>query len=76
MIILTRKKKNAIAKQLAAIYYTAVYWKNEDWVNFVRAIVGNCTEIAYAIGGERMAHIEVPALVMQLEERCKQGDKK
>lgn len=69
MSILTSKKKHAIAKQLAAIYYTAVHWQDEDWADFVKCIVGNCTEIAYAVGGERMASIEVPALVMQLNRR-------
>jgi len=76
MTIITRKKQAEIAKQLAAIYYTAIHWRDEEWEDFVKCIVNNCAEIAYAVGGEHMAHIEVPALVMQLNERCKQGDKK
>ena len=69
MSILTRKKKNAIAKQLAAIYYTAVHWRDEEWEDFVKCIVGNCADIAFAVGGEHMAHIEVPSLVEQLNRR-------
>lgn len=69
MRIITRKKQVEIAKQLAAIYYTAVIWQDEDWVDFLKCIVGNCAEIAYAVGGERMASIEVPALVMELNRR-------
>lgn len=66
MTILTRKKKADIAKRLAAIYYTAVNWHDEEWVDFVQSIVGNCAEIAFAVGGQRMMSIEVPALVIDL----------
>lgn len=67
--MLTKKKKIKIAKMLAAIYYTAVHWRDEEWEDFVKCIVGNCAEIAYEVGGERMMTIEVPALVMNLNER-------
>ena len=67
--MLTKKKKIKIAKMLAAIYYTAVHWRDEEWEDFVKCIVGNCAEIAYEVGGERMMNIEVPALVMNLNER-------
>ena len=69
MTILTKKKKNMIAKQLAAIYYTAVHWQDEKWEDFVKCIVGNCADIAFAVGGEQMMNIEVPALVMRLDEQ-------
>ena len=69
MSILTHKKKIAIAKRLAAIYYTAVHWQDEDWEDFAKCIVGNCAEIAYAVGGERMMSVDVPALVEQLNRR-------
>ena len=69
MKIITRKKQVEIAKQLAAIYYTAVHWQDEEWENFVKCIVGNCADIAFAVGGERMMMIEVPALVMELDRR-------
>ena len=67
--MLTKKKKNQIAKMLAAIYYTAVHWNEEEWQDFVKCIVGNCCEIAYLVGGEHMMNIDVPALVMNLNER-------
>lgn len=69
MKVITRKKQVEIAKQLAAIYYTAVHWQDEEWEDFVKCIVGNCAEIAFAVGGERMKTIEVPALVMELNRR-------
>ena len=69
MKIITRKKHVEIAKQLAAIYYTAVHWQDEEWEDFVKCIVGNCADIAFAVGGERMMTIEVPALVMELNRR-------
>ena len=69
MKIITRKKQAEIAKQLAAIYYTAVHWQDEEWGDFVKCIVGNCADIAFTVGGERMMTIEVPALVMELNRR-------
>lgn len=69
MKVITRKKQAEIAKELAAIYYTAVHWQDEEWEDFVKCIVGNCAEIAFAVGGERMMTIEVPALVMELNRR-------
>lgn len=69
--MLTKKKKIKIAKMLAAIYYTAVHWDEEEWQDFVKCIVCNCAEIAYLVGGERMMNIEVPALVMNLNERLR-----
>ena len=82
MTILTEKKKNMIAKQLAAIYYTAVHWwgsaeswQDEKWEDFVKCIVGNCADIAFAVGGEQMMNIEVPALVMRLDEQLHSAEK-
>ena len=69
MKVITRNKQVEIAKQLAAIYYTAVHWQDEEWEDFVKCIVGNCADIAFAVGGERMMMIEVPALVMELKRR-------
>lgn len=69
MRVLNRKQQADIAKRLAAIYYTAVHWRDEEWVDFVKCIVGNCAEIAFAVGGERMMTIDVPALVEELN-RC------
>lgn len=69
MTIITRKKQVEIAKQLAAIYYTAVHWQDEEWEDFVKCIVGNCADIAFAVGGERMMMIEVPTLVEELNRR-------
>ena len=75
MKIITRKKQVEIAKQLAAIYYTAVHWQDEEWEDFVKCIVGNCADIAFAIGGDRMMTIEVPALVMELNRRLGKAEK-
>ena len=69
MTIITRKKQVEIAKQLAAIYYTAVHWRDEEWEDFVKCIVGNCADIAFAVGGERMMTLEVPMLVEELNRR-------
>lgn len=69
MRIITKKKQVEIAKMLAAIYYTAVHWQDEEWADFVKCIVGNVADISYDIGGERMMTIEVPALVMELDNR-------
>ena len=74
MKIITRKKQVVIAKQLAAIYYTAVHWQDEEWEDFVKCIVGNCADIAFAVGGERMMAIEVPALVMELNRRLHKAE--
>ena len=69
MKVLNRKQQAGIAKRLAAIYYTAVHWQDEGWGDFVKCIVGNCADIAFAVGGEHMMHIEVPALVEELNRR-------
>ena len=74
MKIITRKKQVEIAKRLAAIYYTAVHWQDEEWEDFVKCIVGNCADIAFAVGGERMMTIEVPVLVMELNRRLHKAE--
>jgi hypothetical protein len=74
MTIITRKKRVEIAKQLAAIYYTAVHWRDEEWEDFVKCIVSNCADIAFAVGGEGMMAIEVPALVMELNRRLHKAE--
>lgn len=73
-VIITKKKQAKIAKQLAAIYYTAIHWQDEKWEDFVESIVGNCADIAFAVGGERMMSIEVPALVMELNQRLHKAE--
>lgn len=74
MTIITRKKQAEIAKQLAAIYYTAVHWQDEEWEDFVKCIVSNCADIAFAVGGEHMMTIEVPVLVMELNRRLHKAE--
>ena len=70
MKIIGKKKQNEIAKRLAAMYYTAIHWHNEDTdLSNVKCIVENAAEIAYAVGGERMMAIDVPALVECLNSR-------
>ncbi len=69
MKIITRKKQVEIAKRLAAIYYTAVHWQDEEWEDFVKCIVGNCADIAFTVGGERMMTLEVPMMVEALNRK-------
>lgn len=74
MKVLNRKQQADIAKRLAAIYYTAVHWRDEEWADFVKCIVGNCADIAFAVGGERMMTIDVPALVIELNQHLNKSE--
>ena len=71
MKILRHADQVYIAKRLAAIYYIAVHWQDEEWAEFVEKIVSNVADIAFRVGGERMMNIDVPALVWQLNQQLK-----
>lgn len=60
-----------IAKRLAAIYFIAIHWREEDWAEFVEKIISNVVDIAYRVGGEQMMNIDVPSLVWQLNQQTK-----
>lgn len=71
MRVITEKNKNNIGKRLSAIYYIALHGFGEDvGSNFDSAtkIIEHIYDIAYAIGGEHFANIEIPAYVMRLNE--------
>ncbi|MBE6993384.1 MAG: hypothetical protein E7423_01880 [Ruminococcaceae bacterium] len=71
MRLLTRRKQIAVGKRLAAIYYIAIYGFGHDVrgdMDSIGKIVEHIHDIAMITGGERMARIEVPALVYQLRQ--------
>lgn len=68
MRLLRRADQVYIAKRLAAIYYIAVHWRDDEWPEFVEKIVSSVADIAFRVGGEHMMTIDVPALVMQLQD--------
>lgn len=71
MKVITEKSKNNIGKRLAAIYYIALHGFGEDvGSNFDSAtkIIEHIYDIAYAIGGEHLADIVIPAYVARFNE--------
>ena len=74
MKILRNADKVYITKRLAAIYYTAVHWQDENWEDFVESIIGNCVDIAFRVGGERMMEIDLPACVMEISRKCQKPE--
>lgn len=73
MKILRNADQVYIAKRLAAIYYIAVHWRDDEWPEFVEKIVSSVADIAFRVGGEHMMTIDVPAYVMQLQDRPRSG---
>lgn len=72
MRLITEKSKNEIGKRLSAIYYIAVHGfgkGTETDFESMDKIVEHVHEIAYAVGGERYANIDIPAYVMRLGEQ-------
>lgn len=71
MRIITDKTKWSIGKRLSAIYYIAVYGfghgEKQD-MECIGKIVEHVCEIAWAVGGERFATIDVPAYVKKIQE--------
>lgn len=78
MRLITEKSKNEIGKRLSAIYYIAVHGFGKGTktdLESMTKIVEHVYEIAFAVGGERYANIDIPAYVMRLGEQiCKDGD--
>lgn len=72
MRLITEKSKNEIGKRLSAIYYIAVHGFGNDVRSNTEStakIIEHVFDIAYAVGGERFASIEIPSYVYELEKR-------
>lgn len=72
MRLITEKSKNEIGKKLSAIYYITIHGFGNGCVSDLESsgkIVEHIHDIAYAVGGERFAHIEIPSYVYELENR-------
>lgn len=77
MRLISEKNKNDIGKQLATIYYIAIHGfeiKTEEDVESMAKIIELVCNIAFAVGGERFATIEIPAYVMRLGEQMEESD--
>ena len=72
MRLITEKSKNEIGKKLSAIYYIAVHGFGNGLASDLDStgkIIEHVFDIAYAVGGERFSHIEIPSCVYKLERR-------
>ena len=72
MRLITEKSKNEIGKKLSAIYYIAVHGFGNGLASDLDStgkIIEHVFDIAYAVGGERFSHIEIPSYVYKLERR-------
>lgn len=66
--MLTKKKKNEIAKRLAAINFVVTNWNNDEWSDYVQCVLTNASEIAYSVGGLNMMS-QVQLLMYDLAEK-------
>ncbi len=75
MRLISEKNKNDIGKQLSAIYYIVTHGfelkTKEDFESMAKIIELVCS-IAFAVGGERFATIELPAYVTRLGEQMEE----
>lgn len=72
MRLITEKCKHEIGKRLSAIYYIAVHGfgkGTETDFESMTKIIEHVYEIAYTVGGERYANIDIPAYVKRLGEQ-------
>lgn len=72
MRLITEKSKNEIGKKLSAIYYIAVHGFGNGArsdMESIAKIIEHVHDIAYAVGGERFSHIEIPRYICELEKR-------
>lgn len=79
MRVITEKSKTDIGKRLAAIHYIALHGFGEDiGSNFESAtkIIEHVYDIAYAIGGELLADIEIPAYIARFNEYMKKKNER
>lgn len=79
MRVITEKSKTDIGKRLAAIYYITLHGFGEDvGSNFESAtkIIEHIYDIAYTIGGELLADIEIPAYVARFNEYMKKKNER
>ncbi len=72
MRIIMRKQKDKIGKQLSAIYFIATEsmgeTKREIKIENMAKIISNVADLAFEIGGEKFATIEVPGYVKFLQD--------
>lgn len=71
MRVISEKTKIEIGKRLSAIYYIAVHsfgHDNKTDLESMSKIIEHVYNIAFAIGGERFANIDIPAYVMRIDE--------
>lgn len=71
MRLITEKNKIEIGKRLSAIYHIAVHGfghDNKTDLESMSKIIEHVYNIAFAIGGERFANIDIPAYVMRIDE--------
>ncbi len=71
MKLISEKNKNEIGKKLSAIYYIAVHGfgnKNEADLKSTEKILEYVFDIAFIVGGEEFASVDIPAYVMQIEK--------
>ena len=76
MRLITDKKKWEIGKRLSSIYYIAVHGYGRGTkgdLESTEKIIEHVYDIAYMVGGDRFANIEIPAYVKRIGER-KGGD--
>lgn len=74
--LILEKKKWEIGKRLSAIYYIAVHGYGHGArgdLESMEKIIEHVYNIAYMVGGDRFASIEIPAYVKRIGER-KGGD--
>lgn len=74
MRIISEKNKNEIGKRLSAIYYIAVHGFGkgcEANLKSTEKILENVCDIAFIVGDEEFASVDIPAYVMQIGEMTK-----
>lgn len=78
MKIITNKKKIRIGKILAAIYFIATQSIGEENQNILtenmEKIIDDVAELAFEIGGEKFASIEVPSAVYWLQNHIEKSE--
>ena len=77
MRLISEKNKNDIGKRLSAIYYIVTHGfeiRTEEELESMAKIIEHVCSIAFAVGGERFATIELPAYFMRLSEQMEVSD--
>lgn len=77
MRLISEKNKNDIGKRLSAIYYIVTHGfeiRTEEELESMAKIIEHVCSIAFAVGGERFATIDIPAYVMRLGEQMEESE--